>query len=206
MTILKTEMHSPNFFESVYSAFFEPFEFYHSLSASWPKNSIHLLYATLIVSLISGLGVFLLEPTSVEMITGWSVLSVLMTSTFGLLIWLLTAVIFASLAYGFRSHGRLGVLLVLTGYAMLPWVLIAPLAMLRYSISLGGGFLGIALFFAGFVALWIWTTILFLGAIQKTYSLSFDRVLLVSTVPLMITALSIVWVLGNISSLFTLFG
>jgi hypothetical protein len=206
MTALKIENNTPHFFESIYSALFEPFQFYELLSSSWPKNSIHLLYAALIVSLISGLGVFLIDPNSLETITGWSVFSAFMASVFGLLFWLLTAVIFASLAYSFRSNGRLGILLTLTGYAMLPWVLSAPLVISSSSISFGNPLAEVLILFTGLAAILIWTTVLFLAAIQKTYSLSFDRVLLVSAVPLMIAALGIVWTLGSLSSVFTLFG
>jgi hypothetical protein len=93
------------------------------------------------------------------------------------------------------------VLLILTGYSMAPWVLLAPLHGLKLSL----GQTGVLLHFIGVAVLWFWTTVLFFIAIQKTYRLSVDRVLLMSAVPLLMALLGYLWTFTGLVGLIALF-
>lgn len=201
-TISNNSINSNSLIETLYSGLFEPFALYEQLANQWPRQLIHLLYAAGVVFWVSAMSAFCI-PT-IDQFSGisfWFLLEVFVASFIGVLMWFLTALSFSALAYCFRSQGKLSTILILTGYAMLPWVLLGPLVLLKQAL----GVVGLILYLVGFIGLWVWSTILFLVAIQKTYALSFDRVLLISVLPLMLLGVGVFWLLSGFGVITALF-
>ena len=191
---------STRFLDVIYNGLFAPVSLYSSIANNWPRQSVHLFYATGFVFTLSTLGKLL--AGSVNTFDFTTILAAGVAGVFGLLIWLLTGGTFSALAYCFRSQGRPFILLTLLGYASLPWILLAPLFLIRENAGLLGG----ALHLVGIFILWLWTTTLFLIALQKTYHLTTDRVLLMGLIPVLMGTLGLLWLFGGLGSLFTLLG
>jgi Yip1 domain len=187
-----------HFFNAFYDVLFDPITLFESISTGWPRQARHCLYATFWVFAIATLGTLL--EGSFNRFDGTTVLAALMAGTTGIGIWILTGLTFSTIAYCFRSQGRPLVLLTLTGYATLPWLFLAPLFLLRNSI----GVFGELIHLTGMMALWIWTAVLFLLALQKTYHLSMDRVLLMALVPILAATLGWAWMFEAFTSALTL--
>lgn len=183
-----------------YNSLFDPLALYSNIANNWPRQSIHLLYATGFVFTLSTLGKLL--TGSMTHFDFSTILAAGIAGVFGLMIWLLTGLTFSTLAYCFRSQGRPFILLTLLGYASIPWVLLAPLFLVRENLGLLGGIVHLL----GIFILWLWTSTLFLMALQKTYNLTVDRVLLMGLLPILMGTLGLLWLFGGLGSLFTLLG
>jgi Yip1 domain len=162
-----------------------------------PKERL-LGYSLLFVGIISAGGVIY---SPVVHSTDGLMLKVLLSALTGLVFWLFTAGIYATTAYTFGIHGRPRTLLILTGYATLPWIFL-PVAVLFK------GFLGtfgqtISVFAS--LGIWLWAAILFLMALKHTYSLTIERVLLIAAIPLLMAFLGIAWVGGFFFNLIQIF-
>lgn len=154
-----------------------------------PKEKL-LIYAVGIVVIISALGA-IYSSSGAFTLDGF-IIRLMLSAFVGIIFWLFTGAVFSTAAYVFGVNGRPQTLLILTAYATLPWIFLPVVIQFK-------GFLGsfgntISIF--GALALWLWTTILFLMAIKYTYSLSLERILLAACLPILMTFLGISWVGG----------
>jgi Yip1 domain len=186
-----------HFLITVYEGLFDAVALYERIATGWPRETRHGLYATFWVFALATFGTLL--EGSFSRFDGTTLFSAAFAGLTGMGIWLLTGLTFASIAYCFRSQGKPLLLLTLTGYAVLPWLFLGPLFLLRNTLGVVGELVHVT----GLILLWVWSTVLFLLALQKTYNLSMDRVLLMGLVPVLAGTLGWVWLFQVFSSLLT---
>ncbi|MEB3245361.1 MAG: YIP1 family protein [Vampirovibrionales bacterium] len=107
----------------------------------------------------------------------------------GLVNWAALAGVFALMAYGFTGHARYRIFLVLSGFALLPFLLQAPIALLfqghisgeglGFNLALAGSIIGLVAMFI----VWLWSGILFMLALGTAYNMSFERTLIAILTP-----------------------
>ncbi len=153
-----------------------------------PKNAL-LAYGTAIVLIVSGLGVIYSPFVSS---TEGLLFKILFAAITGLIFWLFTALVFSTTAYIFGMRGRPQTFLILTAYAVLPWIFL-PVVMLFKGIL---GAFGNTIVIFGSLGIWLWSVILFLMALKYTYNLTLERVLLAGTIPILMTFIGISWLSG----------
>jgi|GEM_PF-5405594 len=101
--------------------------------------------------------------------------SVGIQAIFHLGIWFLLAGGIAVAGVVFEGRSRYGLLLTLTGASTLPWLLIPIVGLLKQAVPAIGGFV--------FVLLWLWTSLLFLQSIRKSFGWDMDRLVLAMSLP-----------------------
>lgn len=186
--------HMHGFLETIYSTLFRPAPLFRGLAMEAPLRGRTLIYGMIIVLLVSSLG-SLVSPFTLD--ADALVFQMVFGALAGFGLWLFTGGLFSLVAYVFQGHARPQLLLTLTAYATLPWILL-PIVVL-FKGQLGG--VGSVLMVAGCFALWVWSSLLFLAALKYTYHLTLDRVILVSGLPLMMGVIGFAWVCGFFANL-----
>ncbi len=161
---------------------------------SQPSKSRLLLIAFGIVVCISALGALFASGSHSF---GSLAINLFISVLLGLICWLFTGAVFAMMGYIFGKQGHPITFLVLTAYALLPWMFLPPLMLLKES-----GGIGMAVAVLGGFGLWLWNGVLFMAALKFTYSLTVDRLLLAAGIPLLMAFLGFVWVGGFFINLF----
>lgn len=115
----------------------------------------------------------------------WNLLSILLSS---LLIWVTIAGFFEVTARIFSDESRFKPLLSLTGFALLPWILTAPLTLLKINIPL----LIISSLLE--VMVWIWSIVLIFLSVKQLYNLSTKKTWLFFLMPFLGTLVVINWI------------
>ncbi len=183
-----------DFWELFYRSLFHPFQEFRRV-AGYPAISNRLIsYAILVVALISSLapvlgfqggslfGLLLSVPTSIFL---------------GLLTWLVSGMLIAGLGYAFTGRSRLKTFLVLSAFALLPWLLMAPLAQLKTA-----GAVGLALGTLCSAAVCLWNLLLYALAIAETFRLTLGRLLFLMFLPVVIFVTFTAWLILTMLSLF----
>lgn len=176
-----------HFLTVIYQAFCEPKALYNSVVSEWPRSQNHFFYALAAVVLVSI--VKSLSITADYHLNFWSLFWVLLSAVIGLCVWLLVSLTFACMAFSLRSKARLLTLLILTGYASLPWVLVLPLQMLFGHIPFVGGLF----YIIGVTLLLGWIFTLFIMALQVTYQIKPFQAIVMSFTPALLFILMQAW-------------
>lgn len=180
-----------NFLDNFYGVLFNPSETLDKLTDNPP-----LIQGIVIVALISILGPVVNFSINTETNTVFQGLSLINSAFWGLLSWLFFAAFFEIIAGIFKKGGKMKIFLCLSAFALLPWIFIAPAALFKTG--------GLLFKFAGILiglAAWLWSTVLTILAIMKTYEISPARVASFILVPFLGSILSIFWLFGFFSTL-----
>lgn len=183
----------------LYAVLFHPVATFKTLGNEANLSNRILLYALFSVILISAM-----MPVIQLASMGGSPVSLALTIPLsvvvGALIWVFIALIIALLSYAFANQTRFRTLLVLSGLATLPWLLMGPVSLFKY----GLGPVGAVLCAIFGLLIWLWSVLLFALSIVNTYSMTAERVLVILVMPFVMTLVFCGWIFGffsNISNL-----
>lgn len=185
-----------DFFENLYGILFQPTETLEHL-----KQNLQIREALVIVVAIS-----ILEPVLNASLWDGRSLNMFVFTLFnagfmGLFKWLFLAAFIEGLASIFKKGGNFKTFLVLSAFALTPWILIGPVTLLKT-----GGILFKLLGILTGIAVWAWTTILTIYAAMKSYDISSGKILLLLAVPFFGGILCINWVIGFFTTLIKMMG
>jgi hypothetical protein len=176
------------FLNIVYNILFHPTQEFRVVAIGPVPKDLLLVYSILFVLFISGMGI-IYSPMVIS--TDGLAFKILISALTGLLFWLFSGAVFSITAFVFGRRGRPLTLLILTGYATLPWLFLPVMMQFKAFGAIGNT---IAIF--GSLGLWLWSTILYLMAIKYTYELSLERILLAASLPILMAFLGLSWVGG----------
>jgi len=180
------------FFDNFYGTFFDPDKTFENL-----KNNPALFQGFLIVLFISSIGPLL----SFDYFHGFMSVIVLGLFMFfavfgGIFSWILLAVFLDAVARIFKQSGKIRVFLTLSSFSLLPWLLLAPVQLLKTAGTVGQLF-GIVLG----LLIWVWVGLLFILSVIKAYELSITRALILVALPFFASILSFYWFISFFSTI-----
>lgn len=133
------------------------------------------------------------HTSSTEIGTEFFFLAKMVMSLFGVLfVWFVSALFFDFVAKIFLKKSNLSTLLVLSGYSLLPYLLIAPFELMKKFSDIGyffGTKLEILLFF--------WVIIIYAHALAKTYNLEKTSSYMFVFLPLISLFFAFIWLIGS---------
>jgi hypothetical protein len=182
-----------NFLDNFFGVLFSPDETFDNLRENPPLSKG--FYIVIFISLLQPL--LDLELTGGKLSLLWFGLKVFGSIFFGILSWLFFAFFIDAVANIFCQSGKIKTFLTLFAFALVPWMFMAPIELLKT----GGVIEGIMGVFLGFFV-WLWVIILTIKAIIKSYQLSFGRTLVLITIPFMGSFLALYWISIFFSTLF----
>ena len=180
-----------DFFEKIYGVLFYPNETFEDLKQNPP-----IVEALGIVIAISILNPVINSSLLTTKSLGWFVFNLFGAGFGGIIKWLFFAAFIEALASVFKKGGKYKIFLTLSAFALVPWVFIGPVTLLKT----GGIFASLLGILFG-LAIWIWTTALTIFAAMKTYEISSGRVLLLVSIPFIAGILFFNWIIGFFSTL-----
>lgn len=187
------------FLDIFYNILFHPAQEFKVVAIGPVPKDLLLAYSAIIVIVVSAIGVVYTPMASAT--TEGITFHMLLAGFSGIVFWVVSGSIFALTSYIFCQRGRPMTLLILTGYATLPWLFL-PVTMLFKDVL---GSIGNTIAIMGALGLWLWTTVLYLMALKYTYSLSLERVFLAASLPLLMSFLGVSWVGGFFFNLIQFF-
>lgn len=165
-----------NYLDNFYGILFSPIKTLENLKEN--KNVVQALISVILISLV-----FNMLDASFDFYDAKSFIIFtfkIVFSIIGAIIsWFIFSIFFEAVAYIFNQSGKLKEILTLTGFSLLPWLLIAPFKMLNTA----GIILGVLSIYLQF-ALWVWVSILLFISVMKTYRLTFSRTIILFLIPL----------------------
>ncbi|MDD3151055.1 MAG: YIP1 family protein [Candidatus Gastranaerophilales bacterium] len=180
------------FGENIYNTFFNSDEGFDKLKEEKP-----FYQAVLIVIFISILDPLVkLNPVehSSLVLFGFSLLS---TAIGGIISWLFFGFFVEIMASIFGKSGNIRTFLILSAFALLPWIFLAPIELLKNNPSIVTGFFGILF---GLIV-WLRTVMLFLRAIAKTYETTVRKTLYFVLIPFIGSIIYFHWFIGFFTTL-----
>ena len=159
------------FMETFYGILFHPVETFRNFQC---QNSYKL---PLITVCIISLFLFLLKNPGLQFTFG--TLLNIVTNTFGLIFsWIFFAFFIDLIARIFQQESKYTRLLTLTAFALVPWIFIAPMKLLKnineYTSTLGSILL---------IGIFIWTITLQILAVSETYQIPRKNAIMIIFVP-----------------------
>lgn len=179
-----------NFLSNIYGTLFNPVNTFEKL-----KNVEHppVFEAFWVLVIVSVLGCLNSYTYNNVFFLG---LSVVTYTLFALVSWVLFASILDTLFSISSKISKFDILLTLTGFSLLPWLLMGPIGLFKTV-----GIVGILISITISVIIWIWATILFIFAVSITYELSIGKVLLLIIMPFLGFLITLSWFAGFISNI-----
>lgn len=179
-----------NFLDNFYGILFNPDETFDKLKQDQPL--LQAFFVVLAVSLLSPIVNYSYTGTNSIMWLGFGIMSAMFSGVFS---WLFVASFIDILASVFKLSGRIKEFLVLSGFALIPWVFIGSIELFKTGGVLGN-IVGILLGFT----IWIWVLFLEFKAAMKVYNLSPARVVVLIVIPFLGSFLAFSWFIGFIST------
>ena len=179
-----------NFLDNFYGILFQPDDTLDRLKQDQPLLQTFLL--VLIISLLNPIINFSYTGANSILWLGFGIMAAAFSGVFS---WLFVASFIDILASVFKQSGKIKEFLVLSGFALIPWVLIGPVELFKTG-GILGNITGILLGFA----IWVWVLTLQLKAAMKVYSLSPARVIVLVVIPFLGSFLAFNWFIGFIST------
>lgn len=198
-TIRSSEELSSSYLNLLYAVLFHPVQTFKILAADKEPSQRILLYALLSVVLVSA-AMPIIHFAGVGAKAASLAIAIPASTVMGIFVWAFVALVIGMLSYAFSSQTRYRTLLVLSGLALLPWLLMAPVSLLK----VGLGAIGAILCAVFGLTIWLWTILLFAVAIVITYAMTAERVMIILAMPFVMTLIFFGWIFGffnNISSL-----
>lgn len=113
-----------------------------------------------------------------------------------LISWYILGLFFEYIAKIFDRSGNLKTLLYLSSFSVIPWILLAPLELLKKAGDIGY-FFGVILE----LIIYFWTIILYCKSLQTAYNLKFSRSLMLIFLPFLGMFFAFCWTIGFFSKL-----
>jgi hypothetical protein len=182
-----------------YGVLFHPLDTFKTLAEGKEPDSRLLLYALLSVVVVSAAAP-IIRFAAVGSKADTLAFAIPISSVMGVLAWVLVGLVIALLSYAFSGKIRYRTFLVLSGLSTLPWLLMAPISLLKA----GLGLLGVILCAVFGLSVWLWAVLLFALAIVITYEMTADRVMIVLAAPFAMTLIFFGWVFGFLGNIVNL--
>lgn len=180
------------YFKNIYRFLFEPNEAFEEL-----KNSPSISQALFTLTWVN---IFLYSLSYAFTGNVLNILLYLFTLFFyilGILIsWYILGLFFEYIAKIFDQSGKLKTLLYLSSFSVVPWILLAPLEILK-DIGDIGYFLGVILE----LIVYFWTIFLYCKSLQAAYNLRFSRSLMLIFLPFIAMFFAFSWTIGFFTKL-----
>ncbi len=180
-----------DFFETVYGVLFYPGKTFDELKENPP-----IMQALVIVAVISILNPLINFSFPASQNPGWLIFILFSAGISGIVKWFFFAAFVEALACIFKKGSKFKNFLTLSAFALLPWIFIGPVSLLKT----GGIFAGFTAILFGLV-IWIWTTVLTVFAAMKSYEISSGRVLLLIAIPFIGGIIFFNWIIGFFETL-----
>ncbi len=179
--------------ELFYQALFHPCATFNAIAESEVRGHQNrlLFYALISVVIVSAMA-----PVVALMNTGGNaedlVLAIPLGTLVGVGVWGFMGLAISLFSFAFTGKSNVKPFLILSGLATLPWVLMAPVSLLK--VGLGG--VGMALSILGALLIWLWSVLLFALALMVTYRMTIERVLIVLAAPFVALLILLGWIVG----------
>jgi hypothetical protein len=180
-----------NFLNNFYGVLFTPEKTFEEIKETQP-----LMSAVLIVIFVSMLKVFLYSNFKTLNSPFLYGSNLFMAAFSGIISWLFYAGFFELVAKIFDKGGKYKTFLILSAFALLPWIFLGPVEMykmLDFSGTAGGVLLG--------MLVWIWVISLQIYALSKTYELSIGKTVLFILIPSLGWFVFLNWLVGFFTTL-----
>lgn len=185
-----------NFLQNFYDILINPDKAFDSLKEETP-----LLQSFLIVLFINILNPIInFEISKPIFIIFGLTFNIVNSAVCGIVNWFLISAFIGLMAWTFKQECKTKQLLTLSAFSLLPWIFIAPISLFKL-----GGIVGAVLYVILHLAIWIWTTILFIYAIMKSYNFPVEKAIMVSLIPLFGAIISFSWIGSLFSTIINLF-
>jgi len=184
---------SQNFLKYTYGSLLNPIETFELIKNQEQKP---VFEAFMVIVLISIVGVLTSNQLTSVFFLGIQIISYII---FALISWIFVASIIDGLSTIFSGKSNFDLLLVLTAFALLPWILIAPVSLFKGA-TLLGTFAGIT----GSIFIWLWTSVLFVLAVAKAYNIPAGSAILLMVMPFLASVIAFFWFFGFIGNLITI--
>lgn len=184
-----------DFFENIYSVIFSPKAFFERENI---QISTRLAVCTVIfIATISKLAMGILYGEIRNIVFIFSIFGTIIST---LIIWFLTALFFEYIAKIFDKGGQLEKLLFFTAFVPVPYILFAPLNLLKNSGDIGY-ILGVNLEFL----LYLWIICLYAFSLRATYNLTLSRSFMLIFLPFIASFFAISWIIGFAQKMWYIF-
>lgn len=181
-----------DFLENIYGILFTPDEALDKLKEQKPMSQAIVI--VIVVSLLDLLLKFDTHSINANLIRIFPEIFI------GLVSWLIFVLFIELVVSIFKHEGQYKTLLVLTGYALIPWLFLAPIEILKSATLIGNFF---AIIFG--LIVWVWVITLMFKAVSKTYDISLNRVMLILLIPFIATVINFSWLYGFWKTLYGIF-
>ena len=184
-----------DFFENIYSVIFSPKAFFEREDI---KISTRLAVSTVIfIATISKLAMGILNGEIKSLLFIPSFIGTILST---LLIWFLTALFFEYIAKIFDKGGNLQKLLFFTAFVPVPYILFAPLNLLKNIGDIGYIF-AVNIEFL----LYLWIICLYALSLRATYNLTLSRSFMLILLPFIASFFAISWIIGFAQKMWYIF-
>lgn len=190
----KTEqIETTSFLENFYGTVFEPKVTFDRLKENQPIGQS--LSIVLLIGCIKPLVDFWTNA-NIPMLG----VSLFFSAVGSVISWLVLAFFFNLLSSAFTGKTLFREFLSLSAFALLPWIFIGPVELLKTAGDAGhlfGSLLG--------MAVWVWTLSLLVLAVMKTYSMSVSRAIMIFMIPIIAEIVAFGWIVSFVSTLAGIF-
>lgn len=184
-----------NILNVIYYVLFHPVYAFRCMQREGDPEGRLLLFAFITVAYVAFLSPLMMVVRSGEGSWTQLLIQVPFQIVVGTLVWAFLAAVVGLLAYAFRGESQFRTFLTMSGFAVMPWIFMAPIAVLQVNaVSAVEMFCS----FAGTVV-WLWSVILFAVAIKETYGISAERAMIILVTPVMLLLFLFVWSSGFIA-------
>lgn len=179
------------FLDTLYSTLFHPISTFRALGETTPMHNRALFYALFTVIFVSAIA-----PLVKMANTGGQpadlVFAIPVSMISGVIIWAFMGLVTGLLAYAFTGQARTRTFLALSGLAVLPWILMGPVSILKFGI----GPIGAGLCIFGALLIWLWSVLLFGLALMNAYRMTIERALILLATPFVAQLILLGWTMG----------
>ena len=179
-----------NILSYVYGTLFSPIKTFDKIINNSAPKVFESLCIVVIVSFIATLGFF--DSDSLLYLGLFIIANII----FGVISWVLVALVINLLGWVFSKKFNINMLLTLTGFSILPWLLVPTISLFK-TMGIVGIFLSVFLN----ILIWIWTIILFILAVSKGSNLSIAKTILLLITPFIGTVVTLTWISGFFSNI-----
>jgi len=180
-----------NFADNFYGVLFNPSETFDKLMEN-PKL-IQSFVIVIFVSILSPILNIYADNSGKSAIAAFQMLN---SAIWGGISWLFFVSFMEILAGIFKQNGKRKILLCLTGFALLPWIFLAPASLLKT-----GGILFKTIGILMGLGCWLWSTLLTAYAVVKAYNISPARAVTLILIPALGGVLAVYWIIGFFTTL-----
>jgi hypothetical protein len=194
------ELRDSGYLDLLYGTLFQPVRTFQRIEGQPDAETRYLFYALISVVLISTIAP-VVHMANVGGDPGDLVMAMPFSAVLGVLVWGFMAMVVSFLSYAFTGQTRIRTVLILSGLATLPWLLMGPVSLLKIGLGMPGL---IAATVLG-MGIWLWTSILFAMALVITYHMTAERVMIILVMPFVMMLVFLGWVVGFITNITSLY-